>query len=90
MGAQPAWYEGRDAIVAGWEPILHGPDAREFRFVATSANRQPAAGSYVRVPGETEYEAFALVVLRIQDAAVAEVNVFDASLFPLFGLPQAL
>ena len=59
----------------------------EWRLVPTAANRQPAAASYVRTPGATEYRAFKLDVLRIEDGAIAAINTFGTRLFPAFGLP---
>lgn len=57
---------------------------------ATGANRQPAAATYIRPPRDSEYRAFGLAVLRVEDGAVAEVAVFAPGLFPAFGLPAAL
>ena len=89
----PMWFAGRDAVLAalaaGWDagsPAYVG----RFRMVATAANRQPAAAAYVRAPGRTAYEAFAIGVLRIRDGRIAEITAFhDPGLFAAFGLPQA-
>jgi RNA polymerase sigma-70 factor (ECF subfamily) len=89
-GTEPAWVEGREAIIAGWAPALHGPHAAEFRCLPTRANRQPAVASYVRVPGGSEYQAFALTVLRIEGGMVVDVSTFGTGLFPAFGLPATL
>jgi RNA polymerase sigma-70 factor (ECF subfamily) len=62
----------------------------DWRLVPVLANRMPAAGSYLRKPGETEWRAFKLDVLRIEDGGVAEVTTFDATLFGRFGLPERL
>ncbi|WP_432094476.1 RNA polymerase subunit sigma-70 [Streptomyces sp. bgisy100] len=90
FGAEPAWYEGRDTVVAGWAPALHGPDALEFRFLPTRANRQPAAATYVRRPGGSEFRAFALAVLSVEEGGVREVSVFVPDVVPAFGLPRTL
>ena len=37
----------------------------EWRLVPTRANRMPAAASYLRRPGETEFRAFKIDVLRV-------------------------
>lgn len=89
-GAEPAWYEGREAIVQAWAPILHGPDARDLCFVPTRANLQPAVATYVSAPGASDFRAFALAVLEVEDGLVAEVTVFDARVFAAFGLPDVL
>src|SRR5215207_8633631 len=66
------------------------PGLGDWRLVPTRANRQPAAASYLRAPGETEYRAFKLDVLRVADGRIAEVTTFDATLFEAFGLPLTL
>jgi len=66
--------------------FVEQPDG-EWRLVPTAANRSPAAGSYLRRPGDTEFRAFKLDVLRIRDGAIAEITTFGYSRFPFFGLP---
>jgi RNA polymerase sigma-70 factor (ECF subfamily) len=89
-GSEPAFVEGREAIITSWAPALHGEHALEFRFMATHANRQPAAASYVRAPGWRGFHPFALSVLRLEEGAVTEVSTFPPGLFPAFGLPTEL
>jgi RNA polymerase sigma-70 factor (ECF subfamily) len=89
-GSEPALVEGREAIITSWEPALHGEHALEFRFMATYANRQPAAASYIRAPGWTGFHPFALSVLRLEEGTVTDVSTFPPGLFPAFGLPAAL
>src|SRR5690606_31100051 len=62
----------------------------DWRLVPTRANRMPTAASYLRAWGETEFRAFKLDVLRVEDGAVAEITTFGADLFPAFGLPATL
>ncbi len=62
----------------------------EWRLVPTRANRQPAAASYLRKRGETEWRAFKLDILRCEDGGVAEITTFGAELFEQFGLPAVL
>jgi RNA polymerase sigma-70 factor, ECF subfamily len=86
----PAWYQGRAAIVVaagqGFDPGFG-----HLRAVATAANRQPAAGHYLRRPGESEYLPLALDVLRIDDGRIAEITSFvSPELFERFGLPPRL
>ena len=59
----------------------------EWRLVATSANRLPAAACYLRAPGDTEFRAFKIDVLRIEAGAIAEITTFGNQLFDAFGLP---
>lgn len=51
------------------------------------ANRQPAAACYVRRPGQPDYHAFCIDVLRVGHGEIAEVISFTPRLFPAFGLP---
>ncbi|SHF16446.1 RNA polymerase sigma-70 factor, TIGR02960 family [Streptoalloteichus hindustanus] len=88
--AQPTWYSGREALLVAWQPALHGPRAMEFRLLPTRANHQPAIAVYVRSPGEVEYRAFRLDVLRIEGGAIVEPVGFVPDLFPAFGLPSSL
>jgi RNA polymerase sigma-70 factor (ECF subfamily) len=90
MPPNPFLYEGRAAMA----PLLDrafGPEGMgDWRLVPTRANRQPAAASYLRRPGESEFRAFKLDVLRVRDGRIAEITTFDASLFEAFGLERTL
>lgn len=87
-GPEPAYVEGRDAILAAWGPALRGPGCLEFRFMPARANRQLAAASYVRRRGnDGEFRPFALSVLRVEEGMVQDVSTFSADLFPAFDLP---
>jgi RNA polymerase sigma-70 factor (ECF subfamily) len=50
----------------------------------------PTAGSYLRLPGGSEFRAFTFDVLRIDHGVIAKITTFGAGLFPAFGLPPAL
>jgi RNA polymerase sigma-70 factor (ECF subfamily) len=88
MPPHPVVYDGLEAI----RPLLerglteHG----EWRLVPIRANRMPAAASYLRAPGDTEFRAFKLDVLRTKGGAIAEITTFNADLFPAFGLAPTL
>jgi RNA polymerase sigma-70 factor (ECF subfamily) len=62
----------------------------DWRLVPTRANRMPTAASYLRRPGDSEFRAFKLDVMRIESDAIAEITTFGAALFPAFGLPPTL
>jgi RNA polymerase sigma-70 factor (ECF subfamily) len=64
--------------------------AGEWRLLATSANRLPAAACYRRPPAETEFRAFKIDVLRIEGGAIAEITTFGNQLFEAFGLPATV
>ena len=50
----------------------------------------PAAAGYLRRPGDTMFRAFKLDVMRMEAGQIAEVTVFNAELFPAFGLRPTL
>ena len=65
MPPTPTWYDGRAAIVTFHAEQLFGP-GYQWRFVLTAANRQPAVAFYTRPPGESEYRASVIDILRIE------------------------
>jgi RNA polymerase sigma-70 factor (ECF subfamily) len=50
----------------------------------------PAAASYLRRPGDSQFRAFKLDVMRVEDGLIAEITTFGAELFPAFGLAPTL
>ncbi len=90
MPPYPYCYQG----LANLAPLLErafGPDRDgDWRLLPTAANRMPAAVSYLRRPGDTEYRAFKLDVLRISGGRIAEITTFGVALLPAFGLPPTL
>jgi RNA polymerase sigma-70 factor (ECF subfamily) len=90
MPPNPFFFEG----VAQLAPLLErafGPQRDgDWRLVPTRANRMPTAASYLRRPGDREFRAFKLDVLRICDGDIAEITTFGAGMFAAFGLPSAL
>ena len=93
MPPYPGWHDGRATIMAALAMALPPGSEHylgEWRAVPTGANMQPAAGFYVRRPGDTEFRAFALDVLTIEDGQITALTAFDAPLFEAFGLPATL
>ena len=88
MPPLPFWFNGKETFVPGLEIGLKGPG--EWRLVPIFANRSPASASYLRAYGETEWKAFKIDVMRIEDGLVAEITTFGTDLFPVFGLPMVL
>ena len=94
MPPYPTWFRGRDDIATSLalatdpaSPTYLG----EFRTVATAANRQPAVAAYVRRPGDTEFRALGIDVLRLEGGLVVEITRFiRTDIFEAFGLPQTL
>ena len=90
MPPAPYVFEGREAIVGSLTTAFGVESDGDWRLVPTVANRLPAAASYLRGHGETEFRAFKLDVLRIVDGGIAEITTFGYALFPFFGLPPVL
>jgi RNA polymerase sigma-70 factor, ECF subfamily len=89
MPPTPTWYDGREAVVAFHAQLFKA--RYEWRFLATRANRQPAVAFYTRRPGESDYRAEGIDVLRVEDELVAQIDAFLLPhLFPAFGLPPAM
>lgn len=97
----PTWFQGREEISHSFElsttpglPTYLGP----LRTVAAAANRQPAVAAYVRRPGDTEFRALGIDVLRLKGDSVIEITRFvivpdlsvNVNVFARFGLPPAL
>jgi len=85
------WFVGRATIKAfiswAWRPER----GRRQHLVPTAANGRPAFGYYRSEREGSEWRAFAIQVLALQDDAIASVtNFVDARLFAAFGLPPAL
>jgi len=94
MPPYPTWFQGRDEI-ANVFALATNPNLPtyqgQFRTVATAANMQPAVAAYVRRPGDSEYRALGLDVLRLEGDLVIEITRFvNADLFATFGLPPTI
>ncbi|GLX99387.1 RNA polymerase subunit sigma-70 [Herbidospora sp. NBRC 101105] len=62
----------------------------DWRCVATTVNRMPAAALYLRTPDDPEHRLFTIAVLRIVDGKITELTGFDARDKPWLGLPATL
>jgi RNA polymerase sigma-70 factor (ECF subfamily) len=90
----PTWFQGREEIATAFA-LSTDPASPSYlgqlRTVATAANRQLAVAAYVRRPGDSEYRALGLDVLRLDGDLVIEITRFvNADLFAGFGLPPIL
>jgi RNA polymerase sigma-70 factor (TIGR02960 family) len=90
MPPNPYCFEGLEAVATLMERAFGEEKEGDWRLVPAQANRMPAAASYLRRPGDSEFRAFKLDVLRIEDGLIAEITTFGYALFPAFGLPPAL
>ncbi|GLF94884.1 RNA polymerase subunit sigma-70 [Streptomyces yaizuensis] len=84
-------FTGREAILAMWRPVLEGESAwGAWHSVPLALNRQPAAVNYVRRPGDAEYSAVNIDVLRIEHGVITGITTFGPEVLPLAGLPLTL
>ncbi len=89
MPPYASWCRGRDAVAASWL-MPAGPPPR-LRYVATSANGQPALATYVMERERSAYVPLALDVLTLRGARIAGVTAFRTpELFRRFALPDEL
>jgi RNA polymerase sigma-70 factor (TIGR02960 family) len=86
MPPHPYVFDGRDAIAPLMAEAIGPNRMGDWRLVSTRANRMPTAASYLRRPGDSEFRAFKLDVLRIEAGLIAEITTFGPELFPAFGL----
>ncbi len=91
MPPEPGHWRGRDEIVGYWlEGGFGTAEFGRFRCRVTSANRQPAVACYLQKPGQDEFTALALDVLRIEEGEIADITSFTYAVFAAFGLPPKL
>jgi len=90
MPPHPWVFQGVEALAPLMAQAFGDESPGTWRLLPTSANRMPAAASYLLVPGDTLFRPFKLDVLRIEEGAIAEITTFGAELFPAFGLPESL
>ncbi|MEU8384057.1 RNA polymerase subunit sigma-70 [Streptosporangium sp. NPDC048865] len=80
----------RDAV-DGWVSgglFRRGHD--DWRCIATTVNRMPAAALYLRTPGDPQHRLYTIAVLRVVDGKIAELTGFDATGTPWLSLPATL
>ncbi len=90
MPPYPMCFDGHQALAPLLERAFGENREGDWRLLATQANRMPAAASYLRRPGDSQFRAFKFDALRIVDGAIAEITTFGPALFPVFGLPESL
>ncbi|MEU4424863.1 RNA polymerase subunit sigma-70 [Actinoplanes sp. NPDC024001] len=61
----------------------------DWRGLATTVNRMPAAALYLRAADDPQYRLFAVAVLHVVDGKIAELTGFDAAGKAWLGLPAA-
>ncbi|NMO94024.1 RNA polymerase subunit sigma-70 [Actinomycetospora sp. TBRC 11914] len=82
---------GAGDAVDGWVSAgLFRPGHDDWRCLATTVNRMPAAALYLRTPADPAHRLFTLAVLHVADGRIAELTGFDATDKPWLGLPPTL
>jgi RNA polymerase sigma-70 factor (ECF subfamily) len=82
-------WHGREEVAC--EFLKRKDDLRQVRILAMAANRQPALAVYHRASHETEYRAWAIVLLGVLEGKLREVATFTSrELFARFGVPPTL
>jgi RNA polymerase sigma-70 factor (ECF subfamily) len=93
MPPEPQWFAGRDPIVTWFatSPFVFGDPTRRFRMIRTRANGLTALAVYTAVGDTRQFDAYGIMVLRLEDGVVAEITGFgDGDLHRFFGLPDSL
>jgi RNA polymerase sigma-70 factor (TIGR02960 family) len=90
MPPYPYRYDGAQGLT----PLLErafGPDRDgDWRLRPAGVNRMPAAASYLRRSGDSQFRPFKLDVLRVEGDVIAEITTFGPALFGALGLPSVL
>jgi RNA polymerase sigma-70 factor (ECF subfamily) len=86
------WYQGPANIVALSKTHCPAEGPGDMRFVAITANGQPAAALYMLNRETGLHEEFQLHVLEVRPGGISHVVAFHAGdgMFERFGLPAAL
>ncbi len=90
MPPVPAWFDGRETIVAVKAWWLGPAREGDFRVLPTVANRQPATAIYLRRHGDALCRRVAMEVLCIEDGLIVEITSFLDTLLKAFDLPAVL
>ncbi|HZZ96792.1 MAG TPA: RNA polymerase subunit sigma-70 [Jatrophihabitantaceae bacterium] len=90
MPPLPMCFDGIDAVGALISNAFGPNRDGDWRLLPTMANRMPTAASYLRRPGDAQFRAFKLDVLRIEEGTIAEITTFGTALFAAFGLAPTL
>ena len=90
MPPYPHLFEGIAAVAELFRTGTGANGPGEWILRPTTANRMPAAASYLREPGQERARLFKFDVLRIADGRIAEITTFGPELGEQFGLPAYL
>jgi RNA polymerase sigma-70 factor (ECF subfamily) len=83
--------DGRDEMFKMWREAGYGTERfGRLRCLVIHANLQPAIAAYVCQPGESDWRAMAVNVLRIEEGLITEIVAFPPDRFAMFGLPMMM
>jgi RNA polymerase sigma-70 factor (ECF subfamily) len=89
MPPLPHWYRGLDAVT-DFAVAIPLTSCGSWRHLPTSANGQPAVGSYLWNDDARAHLSWSIDVLTVRDERISEITSFiGAEHFALFGLPAA-
>jgi hypothetical protein len=90
MPPYPMRFDGLDGLAPLLERAFGPSRDGDWRLLPTAVNRMPAAASYLRRPGDTQFRPFKLDVLRVEGERIAELTTFGPAPFPALLLPALL
>ena len=89
MPPLPHWYRSLDAVT-DFAVAIPLTSCGSWRHLSTSANGQPAVGSYLWNDDARAHLSWSIDVLTVRDERICEITSFiGAEHFTLFGLPAA-
>jgi RNA polymerase sigma-70 factor (ECF subfamily) len=83
----PLEYRGRADVARFYATVLR--QTRNYDFVPTRANGQPALGAYLRAPTGIRHGT-GLIVLTLRGDRISAITRFDTGVLRSFGLPRSL
>ena len=90
MPPYPWCFDGLDALAPLMARAMGPERDGDWRLVPATANRMPAAASYLKRWDDGEFRAMKLDVLRIEGGLIKEITTFGPNMFEAFGLPPIL
>jgi len=87
MPPYPRVFDGLAAMAPLFARAFGPERDGDWLLLPAAANRLPAAGSYLRRPGDSVARPFKLDVLRIDGGMITEITTFGPASFPALGLP---
>ena len=88
MPPLPAWYRGRDAVMAFARAVPFSGSCGAWRTVATTANALPAVACYLDADRSGVFDGWSITVLDVRAGRIAAITSFlGAEHFALFELP---